>query len=118
MRPLSYTQISLYQSCPLQYKLQYIDGLKRKARWYFSFGSSLHLCAEYFFRVKVPPAPSLEKLLQFYEENWISEGYASAEEEEKYHVFGCEILAEFWKIHSTDFKIPVAVEKVFYIDIG
>ena len=30
MKPLSYTQISRYQSCPLCYKLQYIDGLKEK----------------------------------------------------------------------------------------
>ena len=78
MRPLSYTQISLYQSCPLQYKLQYIDGLKPKDKWYFSFGSTLHLCAQYFFKVRVPPPPSLEELLQFYEQNWISEGYESA----------------------------------------
>ena len=28
MRPLSYSQISLYQNCPLSYKLQYIDKLE------------------------------------------------------------------------------------------
>jgi len=117
MRPLSYTQISLYQSCPLQYKLQYIDGLKPKDKWYFSFGSTLHLCAQYFFKVRVPPPPSLEELLQFYEGNWISEGYESAEEEAKYKTYGREILSKFWGIHSADFKIPVAVERIFYIDI-
>ena len=117
MRPLSYTQIALYQSCPLQYKLQYIDGLKLKAKWYFSFGSTLHLCAQYLFKVKVPPPPSLEELLQFYEGKWISSGYESAEEEAKYKIYGREILSKFWEIHSADFKIPVAVERIFYIDI-
>jgi len=117
MRPLSYTQISLYQSCPLQYKLQYIDGLKPKDKWYFSFGSTLHLCAQYFFKVRVPPPPSLEELLHFYEGNWISEGYESAEEEAKYKTYGREILSKFWEIHSAGFKIPVAVERIFYIDI-
>ncbi len=117
MRPLSYTQISLYQSCPLQYKLQYIDGLKPKDKWYFSFGSTLHLCAQYFFKVRVPPPPSLEELLQFYGKNWISEGYESVEEEANYKTYGGEILAKFWEIHSADFKIPVAVERIFYIDI-
>jgi len=53
MKPLSYTQISLYQSCPLCYKLQYIDGLKQKDKWYFSFGLTMHTCAEYFFKVNV-----------------------------------------------------------------
>jgi len=117
MKPLSYTQIALYQSCPLQYKLQYIHGLKPKDKWYFSFGSTLHLCAQYFFKVRVPPPPSLEELLQFYERNWISEGYESAEEEANYETYGREILSKFWEIHSTDFRMPVAVERIFYIDI-
>ncbi len=117
MKPLSYTQVSLYQSCPLCYKLQYIDGLKTKGKWYFSFGSTLHLCAQYFFKVRVPPPPSLEELLRFYGKHWISEGYESVEEEARYRTYGEEILAKFWEIHSADFTIPVAVERMFYIDI-
>ena len=117
MNPLSYTQISLYQSCPLLYKLQYIDGLKPKDKWYFSFGSTLHSCAEYFFRVRVPPPPSLDELLEYYERSWLSEGYESAEEEAKYKAYGREILSKFWEIHSADFRMPVAVERRFYIDI-
>jgi hypothetical protein len=40
MRPLSYSSISLYQQCPLLYKLWYVDGLKPKPRPPLSFGSS------------------------------------------------------------------------------
>ena len=118
MRPLSYTQISLYQSCPLCYKLQYIDGLEPTDKWYFSFGKTMHTCAEYFFKVRVPPPPSLEELLHFYEQNWLTEGYESAEEEAKYRLYGREILTEFREIHQADFKMPVAVERLFNIDIG
>lgn len=117
MKPLSYTQISLYQTCPLCYKLQYIDGLKPKDKWYFSFGTTLHLCAEYFFRVKVPPPPSLDGLLDFYEANWLSEGYESAEEEAKYRAYGREILAKFWQIHHASFRMPLAIERLFCVDI-
>ena len=117
MRPLSYSQIALYRSCPLCYRLQYIDGLKPRDKWYFSFGSTLHACAEHFFRVRVPPPPSLPELLEFYEENWLSEGYDTAEEEAGYRAFGGQILTDFWKAHSADFRLPVAVEKGFYIDI-
>ena len=108
----------MYQTCPLQYKLQYIDGLRPKERWYFSFGSTIHLCAEYFFQVKVPPPPTLEELLQFYEQSWRPEGYESAEEEANYKAYGREILTAFHEIHSRDFHMPLAVEKLFYIDIG
>jgi len=117
MNPLSYTQISLYQSCPLLYKLQYIDDLIPKDKWYFSFGATMHLCAEYFFKVRVPPPPSLDKLLQYYEKNWLSGGYESAEEAARYRTYGREILSKFWEIHSADFRMPIAVERRFYIDI-
>ena len=117
IKPLSFTQISLYQSCPLCYKLQYIDGLKPKDKWYFSFGITMHLCVEHFFKVSAPPPPSLDKLLQFYEQHWLSNGYESAEEETKYKAYGRDILTKFWEIHSTDFRMPVAVEQMFWIDI-
>ncbi|MFC2066915.1 PD-(D/E)XK nuclease family protein [Chloroflexota bacterium] len=117
IKPLSFTQISLYRSCPLCYKLQYIDGLKSKDKWQFSFGTTMHHCVEYFFRVSAPPPPPLNELLQFYEQNWLSKGYESADEETKYRVYGRDILAKFWDIHNADFQMPVAVERMFYIDI-
>jgi len=117
MRPLSYSQISLYQTCPLCYKLQYIDRLETKDKGYFSFGTTIHKCAEYFFKVKVPPPPSLEELLQFYEKSWLSAGYESAEEEANYKAYGRELLAKFWELHQPDFRMPIAVEWMFYIDV-
>jgi RecB family exonuclease len=107
----------MYQTCPLSYKLRYVDGLKPKDRWYFSFGTTMHSCAEQFFKVNAPPPPSLEELLQFYEANWLSAGYESPEEEAKYRDYGREILAKFWEIHSADFRMPLATERMFYIDI-
>jgi putative RecB family exonuclease len=117
MRPLSYSQISLYQACPLCYKLQYVDGLETSDRGYFSFGTTIHKCAEYFYKVKVPPPPTLDKLLKFYENNWLSAGYESAEEEASYKAYGRELLAKFWELHQPDFHMPIAVEWMFNIDV-
>jgi putative RecB family exonuclease len=117
IRPLSFTQISLYQSCPLCYKLQYIDGLKPKDKSYFSFGTTMHTAVEHFFRVNTPPPPSLAEFLQYYEDNWFSQGYTSPEEETRYKEYGRDILKRFWEIHSTDFHLPVALERSFYIDV-
>ncbi|HTY81970.1 MAG TPA: PD-(D/E)XK nuclease family protein [Dehalococcoidales bacterium] len=117
IKPLSYTQISSYRSCPLCYKLQYIDGLKQKEKWYFSFGTSLHACVEYFFKVNTPPPPTLEELLKFYDKNWLSVGYASAEDEKRHKDFGRQILTNFWKIHQPDFRIPIALERGFSLDV-
>ena len=99
------------------YKLQYIDGLKAKDRWYFSFGTTMHACVERFFRVRTPPPPSLEELLQYYEQNWLPQGYESPEEEANYKKYGKEILQRFQEIHAADFRMPIALERSFYLDI-
>jgi len=117
MRPLSYSQISTYQQCPLLYKLQYIDGLKTKDKWYFSFGTSIHSALEYFYRVNVPIPPSLDNLLAYYESHWLSDGYDTKEEEEKYRAFGREILMNFWQANAPNFRLPVATEYHFYTDV-
>jgi len=117
MRPISYSQISTYQSCPLSYKLQYIDRLERKAKWYFSFGDTLHKCAEYFFKAKLASYPTLEDLLKFYDASWKSEGWASIEDETAHMAHGEQILRDFWAINSRDFKVPLATEKMFMVDI-
>jgi putative RecB family exonuclease len=117
IRPLSYTQISLYRTCPLCYQLQYVDGLKPKERSYFSFGTTMHSCVEHFYRVNTPPPPSLEEMLHYYEQNWLSRGYETPEEEAGYKEYGREILKRFWEIHQADFRLPVALERSFYLDI-
>ncbi len=117
MRPLSYTQISTYQACPLSYKLQYVDGLKLEAKWYFSFGETLHKCAEYFFSGRLPGYPTLDELLQFYQDNWSSEGWPSPEEEAGQKAYGDHILREFWEIHSRDFRAPLATERMFMAEL-
>ncbi|OBW63219.1 MAG: exonuclease [Dehalococcoides mccartyi] len=117
MRPLSYSQIDQYQSCPLKYRFLYIDGLKPLEKGYFSFGTTLHDCAEHFFRVKVPPPLSLEKLMEYYQSHWRSGGYESVEIEENYRQLGREILAEFHRIHRADFHMPLAVEHQYTVNL-
>jgi RecB family exonuclease len=67
--------------------------------------------------VKVPPPPSLEELLSYYEQNWLSAGYESPEEEARYKEYGKEILAGFHQAHSQSFRMPLTVEKPFLMDI-
>ena len=117
MRVLSYSQIDLYLTCPFRYKLQYIDRLRPKIRWQFSFGTTLHRAAEFFFTTEAPKPPLLDALLNFYELRWISEGYGSPEEEARYRALGREILTRFWETHYPQFKMPLAVEKPFIINI-
>ena len=67
--------------------------------------------------MNTPTPPSLEDLLSQYKQNWLPQGYESAEEEAQYKEYGQEILTKFWEIHSADFHLPVALERSFYVDI-
>jgi len=77
----------------------------------------MHTCAEQFFKVKTPPCPTLEELLQIYEKNWLSAGYESSAEEARYKEYGKDILKKFWEIHAPGFRIPIAMEHRFFLDI-
>ena len=118
VRPLSYSQVSAYQTCPLYYKFQYIDRLPRKPKPYFSFGSTMHRCAQYFFKVGRKSPPSLNDFLIFFDRVWISAGYATPEMEEADKELGREILNNFWELNSREFKAALATEQWFTIDVG
>jgi DNA helicase-2/ATP-dependent DNA helicase PcrA len=115
MRPLSYSSISTYSECPLKFKLKYIDGLKEEPKSYLSFGSSLHSALEFMYSHR--PLPSLDELLKCLEEKWVSEGYASKEDEEGYFAYGKRILAEYYEKHAEDLRPPIAVEHRFNLEV-
>ena len=118
MRSLSYSQASTYLACPLSYKLQYIDRLPRKPKSYLSFGATLHRCLAYYYRERRKHPPRLNDLLKFFEETWVSRGYGSEEQEAEDKALGRDILTRFWELHSADFRVPLATERWFSIDLG
>ncbi|MFB0563286.1 MAG: RecB family exonuclease [Candidatus Lokiarchaeia archaeon] len=113
MKPLSHSAITLYLDCPLRYKLVYVDGLETEEKFYFSFGSTLHKALAFFYDVGVPHPPSLEELLNFYQDNWEKGGYENEEQEKEYFGYGKQILIEFFNKHIKDYRLPLAVERRF-----
>ncbi len=112
-RPLSHSSISLYEECPQKYKFRYIDKIPEKPKHFFSFGSSVHEALEFFYGVKTLPAPSLEAVLSYYREHWISAGYKDNVQEQEYFADGEDILKRFYQKHIADFQIPFFVEYKF-----
>jgi len=118
MKPLSYSSISTYETCPHRYKLIYVQGMPTAEKYYFSFGRSIHDALRYLYDVKVPPPPTLEELLAFYREHWVSVGYESEEQKQRYFDFGIDMLSEYYKKHLPYLKLPLAVECEFTIRIN
>lgn len=135
--PLSYSQIRAYTECPLRWKFLYIDRLPEAPRSYFTFGRTVHSVLETMLEpLVVPPGRRLEggraqrtlrefdgglaaspgrlmaepELRATYDRCWSSEGYQSAEEEERYRQLGWSILRQYRDQLAAAPPTPVAVE--------
>jgi RecB family exonuclease len=119
---LSYSAISTYLNCPLQYRFQYLEGRPQLPSPALSFGSSLHSALEWLYSVPTPDPYPLDALLEHLEECWVSDGYDSAEEEARYFLQGKSTLALYYRNHVANnpagFRIPAALEHKFVIDLG
>src|SRR3989338_10182874 len=116
-RPLSHSSLTMYGECPQKYKFKYIEKIPEKSKPFFSFGNSVHRALEYFYNVKNPPPPSLERLLDYYKEHWLSPGYRDQAQEAEYFEDGKEILTKFYRKHIADFAVPFFVEYNFELKV-
>ncbi|MCI4346211.1 MAG: PD-(D/E)XK nuclease family protein [Thermoplasmata archaeon] len=132
---LSYSQIRTYLECPLRWKFLYIDRLSEAPRGYFSFGRTVHSVLEELLQPFVQPtarraggstqftleefgagrgsprAPlDPEGMLALYDRLWVSEGYESPEDEERYRALGRTLLLRYHREITTQPPTPVAVE--------
>ena len=115
---LSYSAISSYQTCPLQYRLRYVDGRPALPSPALSFGNSLHKALEWFYSVPTPDPCPLPDLLDYLDQCWSSDGYSSPEEEIKYFCQAKSALEIYYRKYAGDFRVPAALEHRFKIDVG
>jgi RecB family exonuclease len=114
---LSYSSISTYELCPLQYRFRYLDGKPGRRTPALGFGESLHEALRRFHAQPVPVAPTLERLLGYLDESWDASVYRSQQEERAYHSHAREVLTAYHRDNAKGFRVPVALEQRFRIDV-
>ena len=69
----SFSQISSYEMCPLQYKLVYIDGIKRKYESIESFmGKRVHGVLEWLYKPEnKEKLINFDKICEVYDKGWV-----------------------------------------------
>ena len=70
---LSYSSISCYQTCPLQFHFRYIERLPEKTvSANLVFGSAIHSALQFHYEKLLAgnPPPDLDTLLGVYQEAW------------------------------------------------
>lgn len=134
-KAFSFTQYKTFQTCPWQYRYAHILKIPRHGSHQRSFGQSLHLALQKFFNLLIvqrsavqasmfakpseaPNTPSLEQLLQLFEESWIDEWYQNPQEQERYKKKGREILRNFYAAHQHEWPNTIATEQPFRIKVG
>jgi putative RecB family exonuclease len=114
---LSYSSIDTYETCPAKFKFAYEDRLPRRPSPALSFGDSLHRALQLFHNRPVPVPPGREELLEMLEAVWVSDGYRDASEERTYRDHARQVLAQYHLENAEQYRIPVALEFRFSIDI-
>lgn len=118
---LSYSKMSMYIQCPRRYRLCYIDRFGVKPQGFFSIGSTIHNTLEKFYNIKPKKGkePTLDELLQLYDQCWITAGYSSKQEEQEYYQNGKKWLVNYYEKFVKGQYIPAYMtEEYFELPIG
>ncbi|OGG08120.1 hypothetical protein A3D05_05270 [Candidatus Gottesmanbacteria bacterium RIFCSPHIGHO2_02_FULL_40_24] len=115
---LSYSQISTFLTCPLQYKYRHILKIPVPSSAAASFGSSVHLALQNFYQLyRKSLNPDKNTLLNLLHRVWIPLGYKNKKYEAVMKKRAEGMLSLYYdKGHSSDVKID-DLEKLFTIKL-
>jgi len=131
----SYSQLKAFETCPYQYYLQYILKVPTQGKPVFSYGKTMHSTLQWFFslikegsnssqgalfdkahrstqmgtQINTDKIPSLDKLMELYQESWIDDWYESKKQKQDYKKQGEKSLKEFHKKLEQD-GLPQVLE--------
>lgn len=106
----SFSQLSAFEKCPLQYKFNFILKVPVKGKAAFSFGKTIHNALCEFLK---QPQLTIEELNNIYKKNWINEWYETKKQKEEYLQLGKKILESFYKdFASGDSKVATVGDKL------
>lgn len=131
----SFSQISCFLHCPLEYKYKYIYHLPLPGQAQLSFGITIHNTLEKYLQSVIQlnalgqpdlfgkksdkiQLPKRDLLVKFYEESWVDDWYPDKINKEEYRKKGLKLLDNFYNAFSTQPKLPKFLEKSFKLKLG
>ncbi|MBX4187687.1 MAG: ATP-dependent helicase [Candidatus Doudnabacteria bacterium] len=132
----SWTSISSFLKCPLEYKYKYLYQLPFPGNGYTSFGQTIHKTIQLYSKLikqinsnkqtdlfgnapsNTNTYPSIEKLHQIYNENWIDDWYENKLDKEKFRKRGYRLLENYYNQITTRQILPQETEKFFKLKLG
>lgn len=132
VKVFSFSQISLYRKCPLEYKYRHILRLPTPGAASLSFGQTIHATLEKYLRLTLQePAqtdlfggkpdtgkPDLESLRQIYGESWVDDWYDTRSQMDEYRQKGERLLKVFYEEIIANPPHPKFLEQKFKLKLG
>ena len=116
---LSWRKIDDYFTCPLKYKYVHILRVPVTEHHAVVYGKLLHDCVNFYYKNKMGNKNiDLNDLLNYYRENWRSEGYLNKAHEQERFERGLVTLESFFMREEERKILPAYLEKEFKINIG
>jgi putative RecB family exonuclease len=107
MAEYSISQLNTFENCPLQYKLNYIDRIKRYEEGVEAFlGQRFHEAMEYLYAERAARIVPLEELLASYEKQWDDTWHDEVKirrenrTADDYKAMGRRFIEDYYKRHS------------------
>jgi len=110
MRRLSQTQIRAFQTCPMKWKLSYVDRRKEPPSPPLTFGSAVHSGLEVFYRDRISGPAPLDEVLRAFDDELDPDAYDTDEALRRARADGHVMLESWFRNHSADFQPAMAVE--------
>ncbi|MGC9048980.1 MAG: ATP-dependent helicase [Patescibacteria group bacterium] len=133
----SFSQLRAFETCPLQYKFNFILRIPCRGKATFSFGQTIHDTLYKFFQRYLEKKtaiqnklfsqqltqinadlPSLDELLKIYQECWIEDWYQDASQQEKYKKLGERSLKIYYQEIKNNPPNPEYLELNFNFKLG
>ncbi len=115
---VSYSQLSTFNTCPLQYKYRYILKIPVPPSAALTFGDTMHKTIRAFYElVKQAMNPTKDTLIRLLDDYWSSIGYGDKGYEEKMKKQGVKLLTEFYEKGFDPKRIPTDLEQPFRLKI-
>jgi RecB family exonuclease len=113
---ISHSRVQAYQRCPWLYNLVYNQGWRSGPNAAMALGQSLHHTLDAY----LSPANaerSIERLLEFYDQHWVNEGFKSPQETMETYDRGRQMLEHFFRLDQNRNTVVEATEKEFNIPL-
>ncbi|HEY4695208.1 MAG TPA: ATP-dependent DNA helicase [Candidatus Nanoarchaeia archaeon] len=116
---LTQASIDDYETCAYKYRYAHVLRVPILRHHTVIYGYALHAAVAEFYRQKmVGKTLNLESTLEVLENAWISEGFLTAEHEEKRLIQAKEVIRNFWNREKKSREIPTFIEKPFRFNLN